>query len=291
MKVTIDKNSGFCFGVEFAIQMAEDELEESGTLYCLGDIVHNDVEVSRLNAMGLKIINHEDLKQLKDCKVLIRAHGEPPETYRIAMENNISIIDASCPVVLKLQNRIKDAYDSVLDSEGQIVIYGKPGHAEVAGLNGQTNSNAIVISSEDDLDKIDFSKPVVLFSQTTKSTGGFYKIKELIEQRMQSFSKNKEPMLFLAHDSICRQVSNRDPHLVKFSKEYDIILFVSSKKSSNGKALFNVCLENNKNSHFIEDENDLKLDWFDKGTSVGICGATSTPMWLMEKVSESVKNI
>lgn len=291
MKVTIDKNSGFCFGVEFAIQMAEDELDETGTLYCLGDIVHNDVEVGRLNARGLKVINHEDLKQLKDCKILIRAHGEPPETYRIAMENNITIIDASCPVVLKLQNRIKDAYDSVLDREGQIVIYGKQGHAEVAGLNGQTKSNAIVISSEDDLDKIDFGKPVVLFSQTTKSTGGFYKIKDMIEQRMLLRNGDKGPSLFLAHDSICRQVSNRDPHLVKFSKEYDIILFVSSKKSSNGKALFNVCLENNNNSYFIEDENDLEMSWFYKEASVGICGATSTPMWLMEKVSERVKNI
>ena len=290
MKVTIDKNSGFCFGVEFAIQMAEDELDESGSLYCLGDIVHNDVEVGRLNARGLKVIDHDDLKELKDCKVLIRAHGEPPETYRIAMENNITIIDASCPVVLKLQNRIKDAYDDVLDLDGQIVIYGKKGHAEVTGLNGQTKSNAIIISSEDDLEKIDFERPVVLFSQTTKSTGGFYKIKNLIEERLNSARTEKESTLFLAHDSICRQVSNRDPHLVKFSKEFDIILFVSSKKSSNGKALYNVCLENNNRSYFIEDENDLNSSWFHKDASVGICGATSTPMWLMEKVSDRVKN-
>jgi len=290
MNVTIDNYSGFCFGVEFAIQMAEDEMESIGTLYCLGDIVHNDMEVKRLHQKGLRIIDREDLKNLHNCKVLIRAHGEPAETYKIALENNLEIIDASCPVVLKLQNRIKDAYELMKDENGQVVIYGKEGHAEVIGLNGQTKNNAIIISSEQDLDKIDFKKSIILFSQTTKSTDGFYQIVKIIEERIQSSSKGSNPKL-VSHDSICRQVSNRAPHLVEFSKNHDVVLFVSSKKSSNGKALFEKCKQNNSRSYFIENEDEISKSWFEKNDSIGICGATSTPRWLMEKVEEQIHSI
>jgi 4-hydroxy-3-methylbut-2-enyl diphosphate reductase len=290
IKVTIDKNSGYCFGVEYAIQMAEDELEESKNLFCLGDIVHNDMEVKRLYDKGLRIINRDDLKELKNCKVLIRAHGEPPETYEIALQNNIELIDASCPVVLKLQNRVKNAFDQISKKEGQIVIYGKEGHAEVIGLNGQTNQSAIIIGSEADLDKIDFSKPITLFSQTTKSTSGFYKIKELISQRIKSQSAGNQLLEdFEANDSICRQVSNREPQLQKFAQEHDVILFVSGKKSSNGKALFQVCQNFNEHSYFIENEEDISVDWLNNAQTVGICGATSTPMWLMEKVAKAIE--
>ncbi|MCR9253923.1 MAG: 4-hydroxy-3-methylbut-2-enyl diphosphate reductase [bacterium] len=290
MKIEIDDNSGYCFGVEFAIQMAEDEMAESGTLYCLGDIVHNDLEVQRLHEKGLRIINREQLQELKDCKVLIRAHGEPPETYQTALENNIELIDASCPVVLKLQNRVKNAFDNVEEKDGQIVIYGKPGHAEVIGLTGQTNNKAIVVKEEADLDKIDFSKPVTLFSQTTKSTKGFYEIKSKIEERIKQQSGEDTNEVFNANDSICRQVSNREPQLLRFSTKHDVILFVSGKKSSNGKALYGVCKSNNDRSYFVEDENEINLDWFNSNDSVGICGATSTPRWLMEKIARFLTN-
>ena len=290
MKVTIDEHSGFCFGVEFAIQMAEDEMENVDTLYCLGDIVHNDMEVRRLYDKGLRVISHDQLEHLHDCKVLIRAHGEPPETYRIALKNNIEIIDASCPVVLKLQNRIKDAFESIREQDGQIVIYGKEGHAEVIGLSGQTKNRAIIISSEEDLDKINYDKPIVLFSQTTKSTDGYYHIVKLIEERVKSHGKGSA-ISFNSHDSICRQVSNRVPQLLKFSSDHDVILFVSSRKSSNGKALFEQCQRNNPRSYFIEDEDDIDAAWFRGDDSVGICGATSTPRWLMEKVEEKVSAV
>ncbi|CAN5395957.1 4-hydroxy-3-methylbut-2-enyl diphosphate reductase [soil metagenome] len=290
MEVSIDKNSGYCFGVEFAIQMAEDELDESGSLYCLGDIVHNDMEVKRLYSKGLRIINKEDLKNLKDSKVLIRAHGEPPETYEIALQNNLELIDASCPVVLKLQNRVKNAYDKVNELKGQIVIYGQPGHAEVVGLTGQTGEEAIIVTKEEDLDLIDFSRPVTLFSQTTKSTKGFYKIKDRIEQKIREAKGQVENTDFNANDSICRQVSNREPQLTIFSKANDVIIFVSGKKSSNGKALYTVCLGENPRSYFVENEDELNFAWFNPNDKVGICGATSTPMWLMEKVAEKIKN-
>jgi len=291
MKIEIDKNSGFCFGVEFAIQIAEDEMEDRDTLYCLGDIVHNDIEVSRLNEKGLKIIDRKDFMNLRNCKVLIRAHGEPPETYKIALMNNLELIDASCPVVLKLQNRIKCAFDEMKKVNGQIVIYGKKGHAEVIGLNGQTKSNAIIISSEKDFEKIDFSRPIILFSQTTKSTKGFYILKNKIEEKLKSIIKDNTMAYFKAHDSICRQVSNREPQLIKFSQAHDIIIFVSGKKSSNGRALFNICKENNNRSYFVETETELNPQWFNKNDLVGICGATSTPMWLMEKVADHVDTI
>jgi 4-hydroxy-3-methylbut-2-enyl diphosphate reductase len=282
MEVTIDQNSGYCFGVEFAIQMAEDELMESKSLYCLGDIVHNDMEVKRLNALGLKIIDHEELKELKDAKVLIRAHGEPPETYKLAMENNIELIDASCPVVLKLQNRVNNEFHKMEDVDGQLVIYGKKGHAEVVGLTGQTQDKAIVVMEDKDLEEIDYSKPITLFSQTTKSTKGFYALKEKIDGKVNE-AKNDNSS-FKANDSICRQVSNREPNLLKFAADNNVILFVSGKKSSNGKALYGVCKSVNDRSYFIENPDDLDASWFNSDDTIGICGATSTPNWLMEEV-------
>lgn len=284
MKIEIDEKSGYCFGVEFAIQMAEDEMEEGKELYCLGDIVHNSMEVERLFKKGLRTITREELVALKDCKVLIRAHGEPPETYQIALENNIELIDASCPVVLKLQNRVKNAYDLVKKKDGQLVIYGKTGHAEVIGLTGQTNNEAIIVMEDKDLEKIDFSRPITLYSQTTKSTKGFYRLKSVIEERIKD-----EGLLsveeFNANDSICRQVSNREPNMEKFAARHDVILFVAGKKSSNGKALYNVCLSHNPRSYFVESEKDVDLSWLKSDDSIGICGATSTPTWLMEQVA------
>lgn len=291
MQVSIDSNSGYCFGVEFAVKMAEDEMEQSDHLYCLGDIVHNDMEVKRLNAKGLVVINREQLQNLRDCKVLIRAHGEPPETYKTAIENNIELIDASCPVVLKLQHRVKSAFDKMEREEGQIVIYGKKGHAEVIGLTGQTLEKAIVVMEESDLDKIDFSKPVTLFSQTTKSTKGFYEISRKIEERIQAAKREITRETYNANDSICRQVSNREPQLNRFSKENDVILFVSGKKSSNGQALYQVCLAENDRSYFIENESEIDHKWFNRSDKVGICGATSTPMWLMEQVKAYVEGL
>lgn len=289
MEVTIDQNSGYCFGVEFAIQMAEDEMAD-GKLYCLGDIVHNRMEVERLNAKGLQIIDREALKEITDSKVLIRAHGEPPETYELALKNNIELVDASCPVVLKLQNRVKVAYDKMKSANGQIVIYGKFGHAEVIGLTGQTNNEAIIVMEESDLKKIDFTRPVTLFSQTTKSTRGFYHIRELIEARIKEAKGTLEELDFNANDSICRQVSNREPQLQKFSQEVDVIVFVSGKKSSNGKALYGVCKANNLRSYFIESAEELDLNLIKPSDKVGICGATSTPMWLMENVAKHIQN-
>ncbi|MCH7398652.1 4-hydroxy-3-methylbut-2-enyl diphosphate reductase [Belliella sp. DSM 107340] len=288
MKVTIDKNSGYCFGVEFAIKMAEDEMEVSDQLYCLGDIVHNDMEVKRLSAKGLVVIDREKLQELSNCKVLIRAHGEPPETYKTAIENNIELIDASCPVVLKLQHRVKTAFDKMEKEKGQIVIYGKKGHAEVIGLTGQTLEKAIVVMEDKDLDKIDFTKSVTLFSQTTKSTKGFYELKEKIENRIKEAKGELNEVDFNANDSICRQVSNREPQLLNFSKENDVIIFVSGKKSSNGKALYQVCKAENERSYFVENETEIDPLWFTTEDKVGICGATSTPMWLMEQVMKHI---
>lgn len=286
IQIEIDENSGYCFGVEYAIQLAEDELDAGNNIYCLGDIVHNDLEVKRLTAKGLKIIDHNKYEELTDCKVLIRAHGEPPETYKTAIKNNIELIDASCPVVLKLQNRVKTAYDR-MGNDGQIVIYGKPGHAEVNGLKGQTNGNALIITTEEDLDKIDYSRPVQMFSQTTKSTEGFYRMKQKIQERAMTF--NNESTHF--NDTICRQVSNREPKLKLFAKEFDIILFVAGRKSSNGKVLYSVCKSINPSSYFITGPDEIKPEWFRDVESAGICGATSTPRWLMEEVVESISQL
>ncbi|MFK7970190.1 MAG: 4-hydroxy-3-methylbut-2-enyl diphosphate reductase [Bacteroidia bacterium] len=277
MHVEIDPNSGFCFGVVYAIEMAEDHLEEHGELYCLGDIVHNDKEVKRLEAKGLKIINHDDLKNISDATVLIRAHGEPPETYRTALENNLELVDASCPVVLKLQNRVRHAYDE----DHQIVILGKPGHAEVNGLIGQTDKDAIVISSVEEADALELDKPIALFSQTTKSTQLLYDIKSRFEARGLDFSFN---------DTICRQVSNREPQLRKFAVKHDVVIFVSGKKSSNGRALHATCVQENEKSYFISGKEELNPEWLLGASSIGVCGATSTPMWLMEEVADAIRS-
>ena len=289
MKIEIDEKSGYCFGVEFAIQMAESEMAKDQKLYCLGDIVHNAMEVERLFKKGLRIISRDELKYLKDCKVLIRAHGEPPETYKIAMENNLELVDASCPVVLKLQNRIKNTFDDIQKKEGQLVIYGKRGHAEVIGLTGQTKNKAIVVTREEDLDEINFSKPIFLFSQTTKSTKGFYHIKSVIESKIREAGQLSIEDLS-ANDSICRQVSNREPNMEKFAQKHDIILFVAGRKSSNGKVLFNVCLSKNNRSHFIESQKDVDLSWIHPDDSIGICGATSTPDWLMSQIADFLRD-
>jgi 4-hydroxy-3-methylbut-2-en-1-yl diphosphate reductase len=288
MNVVVDANSGFCFGVVYAIQMAEDELDASGQLYCLGDIVHNNMEVERLENKGLKIIDHDKLRELRDTKVLIRAHGEPPETYKIAIENNIQLIDASCPVVLKLQNRIRNGFEHIGD--GQLVVYGKEGHAEVNGLVGQTNGKAIIVNSIDDLDQIDFTKPVQFFSQTTQPTSGFLEMNNEIIRRLKLENKDENPQ-FQSNDTLCRQVSNREPQLIEFAKHHDVIIFVSGKKSSNGKVLYNVCKTVNPRTYFVSTWDEIDEAWFKTTDSVGICGATSTPMWLMEEIAEKARAI
>jgi len=250
-------------------------LDSEGKLFCLGDIVHNDEEVARLTAKGLQIIDHEQLKNIRNEKVLIRAHGEPPETYKLAMENNIELVDASCPVVLKLQNRVRESYN---DKE-QILIYGKHGHAEVKGLVGQTNGEAIVVESFDELEKHDLPKKLQLFSQTTKRTKNLYKLKATLEEKGIEVDFN---------DTLCRQVSNRDVQLPAFVKKFDKVIFVAGLKSSNGKVLFDVCKENNENTYFVSNKNELKKEWFSANDSVGICGATSTPQWQMEEVKEAI---
>jgi 4-hydroxy-3-methylbut-2-enyl diphosphate reductase len=290
MKITIDKNSGFCFGVVYAVERAEQELEHSDTLFCLGDIVHNSKEVERLSKLGLKTINREEFKQLTNTKVLIRAHGEPPETYRIAAENNIRLIDASCPVVLRLQKKIKLGNDNAESERGQTVIYGKKNHAEVIGLLGQTKGKGIVITGFDDLDKIDYTRPIHLYSQTTMSLEGYAKISAEIQKRMEA-AGNKTEIQFSKNDTICRQVSGRDKHLRKFAAENDCIIFVSGTKSSNGKALYGVCKAENDRSYFISDPDDLQKEMIKHADTVGICGATSTPLWLMEKVKKKIESI
>ncbi|MCK4662316.1 MAG: 4-hydroxy-3-methylbut-2-enyl diphosphate reductase [Bacteroidales bacterium] len=288
MKVEIDSKSGFCFGVVYAIQIAEEQLDKFGKLYCLGDIVHNNVEVERLKEKGLIIINHERFKNLKNCKVLIRAHGEPPETYKIALKNNIHLIDASCPVVLRLQKIIKIGFDEIIKKNGQLVIFGKNGHAEVNGLVGQTKGKAIVVSNISDINKIDFKKPIYLYSQTTKSLNEFYNLEKEIKIQLQ---KEKSVNKLITFDTICRQVSSRDSELRIFAQKHNVIIFVSGKKSSNGKMLYNVCKDVNEKSYFISDINEIDKNWFDISDSVGICGATSTPRWLMEKIAENIKEI
>ena len=283
-KIEIDSSSGFCFGVTTAIQKAEEEINRSGLLYCLGDIVHNSDEVGRLERKGLKIISHEDISRLHDVKLLLRAHGEPPSTYRAAKANNIEIIDATCPVVLRLQQRIKASYSVAPENRPQIIIYGKNGHAEVNGLVGQTEGNAIVVEGPDDLDKIDPSKPVALYSQTTKSIAGFQEIARLIQQRLHPGVK------FEQYDTICRRVSNRVALLKNFARNHDVIVFVAGEKSSNGRVLYGHCLEENANTHLIANPSQIRPEWFPEGDiSVGICGATSTPLWIMEETRQHLE--
>lgn len=276
LDVHIDQHSGFCFGVVYAIEMAEEILDNEGRLFCLGDIVHNDEEVKRLTQKGLIIIDHESLNDLKNEKVLIRAHGEPPSTYELAIKNNLTLVDASCPVVLKLQNRIKNSYDK----DETIYIYGKHGHAEVIGLLGQTRNKAVVFQDISELDIPSLPKNITLYSQTTKSTDKFYEINKILTENGITINTN---------DTICRQVSNRDKELREFASKFDHIVFVSGTKSSNGKVLFNVCKEKNPNTYFVSSPEEVEKAWFANNQTVGICGATSTPMWLMEKVRDRIR--
>lgn len=280
--IEIDNGSGFCFGVTTAIKKAEEELEKGSVLYCLGDIVHNGRECERLKQLGLITINREEFKALKDVKVLLRAHGEPPSTYEIAKENHIEIIDATCPVVLRLQQRIKQEYDKNDNPEKQIVIYGKNGHAEVLGLVGQTQGHAKVIESADEVQDLDFSKDIRLYSQTTKSLDGFKQIVDLISENISPEAS------FESYDTICRQVANRMPNIQDFARKHDLILFVCGKKSSNGKVLFNECKHVNSNSFLIDDASEIDIELIKGAKSIGICGATSTPKWLMEECRDAI---
>lgn len=288
MEVIIEKSSGFCFGVVSAIDLVEKELLTSSSLYCLGEIVHNDMEVERLEKMGLKTISIEDMQELRDTKVMIRAHGEPPSTYDLAKKNNIEIIDATCPIVLKLQKDVHKAYLEAKENGGQILIFGKKGHAEVIGLVGQCDGNAIVISSQEDLVGVDYTKPIYLFSQTTMSKEKFEIISQTIIQRAKENNPNYINELNIKN-SICKRVCSRTVDLKEFAKEMDVVLFVSGKKSSNGQYLYNLCKEANPNTYFISEIEEIKKEWLETANKVGITGATSTPMWLMEEISEKVK--
>ncbi|SDG27387.1 4-hydroxy-3-methylbut-2-enyl diphosphate reductase [Prevotella communis] len=280
IQIEIDNGSGFCFGVTTAIKKAEEELAQGEKLYCLGDIVHNGMECERLRQMGLITINHEEMRKLHDVKVLLRAHGEPPETYELARRNNIEIIDATCPVVLKLQKRIKEQYDANLQS--QIVIFGKKGHAEVLGLVGQTQSSAIVIENFDEVTKLDFSRDIYLYSQTTKSLDEFHRIIDYIQAHISPNAK------FQSFDTICRSVANRMPNISQFAAKHDLVLFVCGRKSSNGKVLYNECLRVNPNTHLVEGPEEIEPQWLEGINTVGICGATSTPKWLMEQCRDKL---
>ena len=291
LNIEIDNGSGFCFGVTTAIQKAEEELARGNKLYCLGDIVHNGMECERLREMGLITINHDEMAQLHDAKVLLRAHGEPPETYELARQNNIEIIDATCPVVLQLQKRIKRQYDSnnqpespsqSVKSAAQIVIFGKKGHAEVLGLVGQTHSNAIVIEHFDEVSQLDFSRDIYLYSQTTKSLDEFHRIIEYIQEHISPHAT------FKSFDTICRSVANRMPNISQFASRHDLILFVCGRKSSNGKVLFEECRRINPNTHLIEGPAEINPQWLENIKTVGICGATSTPKWLMEQCRDAI---
>lgn len=283
MKVVIDKKSGFCFGVTRAIKTVEETLLSGSKLYCLGDIVHNSEEVKRLEAIGLETIDHDKYFTLKNCKVLLRAHGEPPSTYEYALENRIELIDATCPIVLNLQKRVRQAYLKMQEQHGQVVIYGKKGHAEVTGLNGQTGGQAIIVENEEDLKRVDLEKPSVLFSQTTKSPADFRQLASIMETR--SAGKTE------VNDTICRQVSNRGPFLKRFAAQHDVIIFVGGQKSSNARYLFDVCKQTNPDSHFVSAAGELDKSWVTGRTSVGVCGATSTPQWLLEEVAARIHQV
>ncbi|MEL7585952.1 MAG: 4-hydroxy-3-methylbut-2-enyl diphosphate reductase [Prolixibacteraceae bacterium] len=281
MKVVIDQKSGFCFGVTRAVKTVEETLQSGGKLYCLGDIVHNSEEVKRLELIGLETIDHSRYFTLKNCRVLLRAHGEPPSTYEYARENQIELIDATCPIVLNLQKKVRQAWLKMQEQKGQVIIYGKKGHAEVTGLTGQTDGEAIVVEDEGDLKLIDPEKPAVLFSQTTKSPEDFRRLAAVLESRTAGKTEVK--------DTICRQVSNRGPLLKKFAVAHDAIVFVGGQKSSNARYLFDVCLETNPYSYFVSEASEINQNWFAGKVSVGVCGATSTPQWLLEEVAARIR--
>lgn len=285
MQVIIDDNAGFCFGVVKAIDAAEQELERTGQLHCLGNIVHNNAEVDRLRSKGLAVISHEELLGLREGRVLIRAHGEPPSTYRIAEQQGITLIDATCPIVLALQQRIRRGYLEMQQVGGQVVIFGKPGHAEVIGLTGQTNNSAIVVSDPDDLEAIDFQLPIRLYSQTTKS-------KELYRQLIDNIQSHLAPDAdFKAFDTICSRVTNRVEQLQQFARSVDVLLFVSGEESSNGRYLFQYCLNVQPCTHFLSDTAQIDATWFRPDQTIGITGATSTPRWLMDQVAQHLKQL
>jgi 4-hydroxy-3-methylbut-2-enyl diphosphate reductase len=291
MIVEVDKQSGFCFGVQNAVEIAEKALLNGEKVFSLGPLVHNDKEVDRLSLMGLTSISHAEFRNLKDSKVLIRAHGEPPETYIIAEKNNITIIEATCPIVKRLQLRIKDTWQKTKESGGQVVIFGKPGHAEVVGIQGQISNEGILVSGPDDFGKIDITKPVYLFSQTTMSVKEFNNLSDTLRTRMEEKGISREGNNLVINKTICGQVSNREPHLIEFAKKHDVIIFVSGRESSNGKMLYSVCRNVNPNTHFVSSHEELDKSWFVGRHSVGVCGATSTPKWLIENIRDIISNI
>jgi 4-hydroxy-3-methylbut-2-enyl diphosphate reductase len=291
MKVDIEPGSGFCFGVENAIRIAEEELRAGEKVFCLGEIVHNDIEVTRLKDLGLISISHEEFAKLKDCKVLIRAHGEPPSTYETARQNNITVIEATCPIVHSLQGKIKHVLASVREKNGQVVIFGKQSHAEVIGLLGAASEKGLLVTGLHDLNKIDFTKPVWLFSQTTKSKTEYALIIEAIQKKQESMHAENPGIFLKVFNTICGQVSGREPKLKIFAGKNDVIIFVSGKNSSNGRMLYEVCLEENKRSYFISSPEEINPEWFTNAGSAGVCGATSTPRWLIHKVAGTVEKM
>lgn len=291
MKVDVEPGSGFCFGVQNAVMIAEEALRAGETVYCLGEIVHNDIEVARLTELGLVTITYDEFDALRDCKVLIRAHGEPPSTYTKALENNITIIDATCPIVHSMQEKIRKVAEVSRQEMGQIVIYGKEGHAEVIGLMGAAGPRGILVTGQGDLHRIDYNKPVFLFSQTTKSKVQYEVVAEIIKLNMEKISPEHAVANLKVHNTICRQVSGREPRLRDFAKQHDVIIFVSGKKSSNGRMLFEVCLKVNSRSHFISSPEELNREWLNGASSVGVCGATSTPRWLIQKVADIISEV
>lgn len=290
MHISIDRKAGFCTGVKRAIHKAEEELSASGSLYCLGQIVHNEQEEHRLCAMGLKVIDHDQYRKLKDVKVLIRAHGEPPETYRIAKQNNIALIDASCPVVLNLQKKIKNAFETGKAEQTQVVIYGRKNHPEVIGLNGQIDFKALVIEDAEDVEKIDLSRPVCLFAQTTKNKSVYQQIISSIEQQKTKLERGGD-LHFSASNSICGQVSNRDENLGDFAKKNDVVVFVGGAHSSNGHYLFSICKKQNPDSHYIGGPEMIEASWFENKIRIGVTGATSTPEWLLKSTASAIAKL
>ena len=291
MVVEIDKQSGFCFGVRNAVEIAEKALLKDEMVFSLGPIVHNDKEVDRLSSLGLVSVDHDQFKNLKNCKVLIRAHGEPPETYSIAEKNNLTIIEATCPIVKRLQSKIRETWLKTKEGDGQVVIFGKPGHAEVVGLLGQINNEGILVSGPDDFGKIDISKPVYLFSQTTMSVKEYRNLTDILLAKMEERGITDPAKNLIINKTICGQVSNREPHLKTFAKKHDTIIFVSGRESSNGKMLYSVCKNVNPDTHFVSSLEELDNSWFIGKNSIGICGATSTPKWLIENIRDIISNI
>jgi 4-hydroxy-3-methylbut-2-enyl diphosphate reductase len=291
MEVEIDKQSGFCFGVQNAVEIAEKALLKGEKIFSLGPIVHNDKEVERLSTFGLASIDYDEFRKLKNCKVLIRAHGEPPETYIIAGKNNITIIEATCPIVKRLQSKIKETWLKIKEGNGQVVIFGKPGHAEVIGLLGQINNEGILVSGPDDFRKIDITRPVYLFAQTTMSIKEYSNFTEILRNKMKENGISDPDKNLIINNTICGQVSNREPQLKAFARKHDTIIFVSGRESSNGKMLFSVCKNINPDTYFVSSPEEIDKSWFKGKKSAGICGATSTPKWLIENIRDIISNI